>query len=344
MAYLLQLVAKLQAQLAQLLEQKGLAIDGKTKRFDLPTQTFEAPGIKVVGGGNAAGTFIGDGNDIDDDSLQYQISLEITNTDLYKSLIIDRESIQIVPVDNAGIAVKPKHTFGIQTGIQLTATYAFDKNERKLIVIEPGQKSTVLLHHLFQFSAPGAYRGRLDSLKFTHDTVDYNAKENQFTQKGRTYTLDQEALQTLPIKFQSLLVTSAFKDVSTIDNQINLSRFTDDNTGISFDYPNEFMLERDGSETRFTYKGTPQIIFSTESEPKFKTVKLRGEKATMLQSERVQEKTQTFINDNLSGVAVTATPMTGQFYALTILSYADKKNNFTQYNFNDIITATFEGK
>ena len=340
---LIAMIIELQTKLRTQLKTQALAIpnDGESRSFDVGTKVVRAEGIMVEVDGSSVRPYIYDGNDIDDDSLQFQVELSITNTNPDKHLIIDRNSIAIVAGGTGSFFSREVY---YRTGHQsLTADYTFAADDKKVLMIKPGQTALIVPVHAHQFLAPGEYRGQLGILKYTHDTVTFDAEANQIKRGNRVYELDDRDLSSLVINKPTLLVDTRFVDERVEDNKYNFETFSDPSVPFTFAYPEEMTLteSRQGFWT-VSYEGLPYIEVSDENN--FDRILIEEEieeEVTVLDADRVIISQKTVEVESVPAVMIEITSATHEDYFIRLFEYPNNIS-FSRYSPAAIFNRTIE--
>jgi|GEM_PF-4370246 hypothetical protein len=343
---LLQIIKLLQMQIAALLEKQAISVpdSGDSTSFSTGVTFYENDDLQLQVRQTAIRPYSYDGNDIDDDSFEFAMHLEITNKDNQEHLLIDRESLVVEPVDSNRRAVTPKRTFNFKTGhTRTTADYGYDANDRKVLAIEPGQTSTVLLYHSYQFATPGTYRGLLNDVSYTLDSVEYNSDSDQFEQRGRVYALpSEEMMQNAPVSRITILVDATFVDESLTDDKYNVTEFSESKVPFKFLYPEEFTIDETRDTWTISHQGNPYIVVGLEDTLDLPDSATEAETSVQtLNYERTAKTTYRFNEDEASGTIHEYRSLRDQEYTILVYDYADTSESFTRYDVGEVFTSTF---
>lgn len=345
---LMQTIALLRLQLAALLEKYAVPMpqNGEVKSYSVGSEIGENSDLKFQFSNKSIGRYGYDGTDIDDDSWYFAVIAKVTNKNQDKDLILDRESLFVTPVDENRRAVTPKRTFNFKTGIEVTTSaYGYDKNDHKMIAIEPGQTANILVYHPYQFSKPGKYRGLLKELKYTFDSVEYDKDTDQFKKGSRVYELDTDELKTFPVNKVTLMVEPTFVDERTEDDKYNFKLFDESDYPFTFSYPEEFAAVEDDGVWTISHEGQPYIVLGHKGDDILPDVgKEVGDEATALNRSRVQKKTWLYNEDGLSGTVIKFTELSDEEFNMVLYDYSDTSESFTRYPAQEIVTETFVTK
>lgn len=346
-AQLTQIIMLLRAQLTLLLERTTFSANDSGQSFSTTKEMNQATGIRVIQAGTEVAPYIADSTDFDDDSIEFNIKLEVHNTDTERTLLIERESGVVEPKSFSGTPVSIARTFNQKTGSEHDVTsYGFDANDRKFIAIEPGQSSEIHFIHAYQFAEPGEYRGELRSIKYIHDNVSFDPDTVQFVKNNRPYTADLSQFRSIYIKDETLWLRSTFVDEEVADDKIDLVWFDERGSDVRFEYPEEFEIEEDDGVYTLSYNDVPLVeVGDKDFERDFDVVEVIEEKADMLNDLRAYAVKSRFIDGKTAGTMTRIESLSdADDFAVIIYNYADDSLNFNPYVYEKILTYTFEVK
>jgi len=347
--YLMQIIQLLRMQIAALLEEQAIAVPdgGDQVRYSTGPTVFENDELRLEVKQTAVQPYGYDGNDIDDDSMEFAMHLEVTNKDTDDHLLIDRESLVIQPVDADRRPVTPERTFNFKTGhTRTTADYGYDGDDRKLLAVEPGQTSTVLMYHSYQFAEPGQYRGLIDGVAYTHTSVTYNDETDQFERGGRVYELpDADELSTAPFNRVTLMVEAEFVDDAYSDDKYDLTEFDEADVPFTFLYPDTFAVDEDDEVWTISHDGNPYIVVGLEDSLDLPESAEEAESSVdTLNYERTRKTTYRFTEPDASGTIHEYQSLRDEEYTILIYDYADTSNTFDRYDVGEVMVTTFVSK
>lgn len=347
--YLMQIIQLLQMQIAALLEEQAIAVPegGNEIRYSTGPTVFENDDLRIEAKQTAVQPYLYDGNDLDDDSMEFAMHLEVTNKNDDEHLLIDRESLVIQPVNADRRPVTPERTFNFKTGhTRTTSEYGYDRNDRKLLAIEPGQTTTVLMYHPYQFSAPGQYRGLVDGIDYTLEFVTYNDETDQFERGGRVYELPPtNELETAPFERVTIMVESEFVDDSYTDDKYDLTEFDAADVPFTFLYPDTLTLDEDDEVWTISHDSNPYIVIGLEDELDLPDSAEEAESSVnTLNYERTLKTTYRFNERDASGMIHEYRSLRDETYTILIYDYSDTSESFDRYDVGEVMVTTFVSK